>query len=234
MASILDLLRKRTADRELSSLDFIQQCVKAEAAGESRKIDIGRLESAMVEPSTSVEAFAAAVERERRIRELRAVIADLPAAAERFRDLAEHARTRKVEGEKEIEAIRTEIDQAERAADAARKALEKCRQAESELQRLLEPPARRQARIEAKGPLSKLRRRKSDLEQEVVDLESAIKNVDVRTFTFSGERDQYIASRQLKLDQAQKKLAEITQRLAQAEIEAGENQAEPETAQASG
>ncbi len=234
MASILDLLRKRTADREMSAADFITQCIKAEAAGESRKIDIAKLESAMIETSTSVESFAAAVERERRLTELRGVASGLADAQTKFKDLAQHSKDRRAAAEVEITAIRKEVEQAEQAAGQARSELTRCQMAESELKKLLESPARRQARLEAKPALSKLRRRKSDLEQEVVDLESAIRNVNVRTFTFSEERDRYLADKQQKLNKVQAKLADVAARLAHAELEAGENQAEPETAAAAG
>ena len=231
---LLDILKKRSDDKQMSHADYVSKAVTAEASGDTRSIDVTKLELAMAAIGMDFSMFEKAVERERRLTELRGVASGLADAQVRFKDLAQHAKDRQAAAEAEITAIRKEVEQAEQAAGQARSELTRCQMAESELKKLLESPARRQARLEAKPALSKLRRRKSDLEQEVVDLESAIKNVDVRTFTFSGERDQYIASRQLKRDQAQKKLAEITQRLAQAEIEAGENQAEPETAAAAG
>lgn len=232
MASILDLLRKRNADRELSSLDFIQQCIRAEAAGESRKIDIGRLESAMVETATSVEQFAAAVERERKLAELRGVVANLPAVVERHRNLSEHAKTRKVEGEREIEAIRQEIAGAEQAASQAAAELNRVRVAEAELRALMESPAQREARLAAKGPLSKLRRQQRSLEEQITGLRSQIANIGVRQFTFDTQKEEAVSALQGQLQSAEKKLAEIVDRLAQAQAEAGESQAEPEPAMA--
>ena len=230
MASILDLLRKRNADREMSAADFITQCVKAEAAGESKKIDIGKLESAMIETGTTLEAFEAAVEREQRLTELRGVVAGLPDARDRFKELSQHAKARRVEVEAEITALRQEAENAAQAANEARRELDRCSQAEAELRRLLESPARKQARIEAKPVLSKLRQQRRGLEQEIVDLKAAISNVDARRFSFESQRDAYLADRQKKLDQAKVKLAKVVSQLTAAE--AAEEEAERELAAA--
>lgn len=230
MASILDLLRKRNADREMSAADYVTTCVRAEATGESRKIDIAKLESAMIETATTLEMFEQAVERERRLTELRRVASGLPTAAARFNELSAHAKARRDEVEREVAALNRDVENAERAASQARGELDRCRAAEAELKKLLESPARRQARLSAKPGLSKLRNTRRALEEEIASLQSSVDNVGARVFDFPEQRDRFLADRQAKLDRAQKKLADVAARLAQAELEAGEVQPEPAAA----
>lgn len=232
--SVLELLRKRTKAREMSAHDFTLECVQLEARGKGKQIDVGRLESSMLEVGWTFSAFEGAVERERKLAELRGVVANLPSAAERFRTMTDHAREVQANADAETARLKADVSQAEQAVSQARAELDKCKRAEAELRALMESPARREARLAAKGPLSKLRRQQRSLEEEIVGLESTLANVDARTFTFAAERDAFIADRRKKLDRAQGKLADVAARLAQAEAEAGENQAEPEPAMAGG
>lgn len=223
---LLDVLRKRHDDKQMSHADYVAKAVQAEASGNAKGIDISRLEGSMAAIGMDFSTFEAAVERERRVTELRGVASGLADAEVRFKDLAQHAKARQAAGEEEISAIRKEVAEAELAASLSRSELDRCKQADLELRRLLESPARKQARLDTKPVLAGLRQRKRDLEEEIIGIESAIKNIDVRSFTFAAERDRHLADREEKLTRTQAKLAKITQQLAEAE--AAEKQAAQE------
>ncbi len=111
---LLDLLRKREADREMSAHEYVTEAIRLEASDKVDKVDVGKLEGHLVAVGMTADGFAAAVDRTREINRLRSIIAGKQEATERHRELGQQAKTIRANNTAEIQRLNDESDAAEK------------------------------------------------------------------------------------------------------------------------
>ncbi len=148
---LLDLLRKRETDRELSAREYVDQAVEAAAIGKDGKLDVGKLELQLQATGWTLTDFEAAVDRQTEINRLHAIVQGKADAAEQFKELARQAKAIRENNDAEIARLNTESDVADVAAAKAQSTVNAIATAEQELRKLVDSEDKRAERTETKA-----------------------------------------------------------------------------------
>jgi len=241
--SILDVLRRRTQERHVSADDFVREAIQAEASGQTKGLDVGRLEQSLAAIGWDADDFERAVERQREIDGLRSIVSQKDAAHKRFRRAADAATKTRTENEAAIKRLQAEIEAAELVKSKADFELKTIRENEQQL-RQFESDQHRRERMQLKQLRSDLLTRQRELEQQAQAERNTLANVggvrsphdgsvrpveapSVREFRNEQHRQQFIDAKEQTIAKINGELAEIeaelgttTEALDQAEREA--------------
>ncbi len=195
--SILDLLLRRKADRELSAQEYVTEAIRLEATGKADKIDVGKLEQHLAAVGITADGFAGAVEREKEINRLRTIIDGKDEASEQFRALAEQAKTTRANNDAEIVRLNAESDEADEAATKTRRAVDAIGAAERELRTLMDSPEQRAQRTEAKHHVSASMQRYRAVAEQIRQLGATVSGLsDIESGLAPRQKEDLAAKRE--------------------------------------
>ena len=211
--SVLDILKRRKEERAVSADQYVRQAVQAEARGDGSKIDVGKLEAMLEAVGKTPEQFAAEVERQAEIDQLRQIVGGKDGAVAAFKKASTAAREFKQDAEVQIAELQAGCREAEQVVAEARRRVDEIAEATQRL-RQLEPAEHREGRMALKEDCNRLRRLKQDVEQQRATAESDLRNVPQGKT--KEHRERYVESRKQIIARADERLPQIEEELAAA------------------